>query len=215
MYAKEFRRPTPPRNYGGTAFREPARESVRDTGRETAPETSPATRRDAPYAAPYPASPYLAAPSTPSNTSSPPLPRDLLPESCPERESATGDAPMAGGCPSEPSAAQNEVESTHDNDHHDGSKADGASVTASAPGTAPSSGTSYSAAFVETSARAHRPPSPAHGLLGALIPPGLDSAHGNGLGFEELLLTGLILLLSQSQRDSDIILMLALLLFYQ
>ena len=69
-------------------------------------------------------------------------------------------------------------------------------------------------ASAETSSGSHRPPSPAHGLLSALIPPGLDSAHGNGLGFEELLLTGLILLLSQSQRDSDIILMLALLLFY-
>lgn len=192
MYAKEFRRPTPPRNYGGTAFREP----VRDTVSETATNTAPETRRDAPYTAPYPASPYLTAPSTPSNPPSPSSPCDLPPESCHERESA----PTAEASLSEPSTEQNETESTRATDHHDSSKADDASVTTSAS--------------AETSAGSHRPPSPAHGLLGALIPPGLDSAHGNGLGFEELLLTGLILLLSQSQRDSDIILMLALLLFY-
>lgn len=51
---------------------------------------------------------------------------------------------------------------------------------------------------------------PAASPLGGL---GKSSFFSQGLGFEELLILGLILLLSQSEQDSDIVLWLALLLF--
>ena len=51
---------------------------------------------------------------------------------------------------------------------------------------------------------------PVSSPLGGL---GKSSFLPQGLGFEELLILGLILLLSQSEQDSDIVLWLALLLF--
>lgn len=54
------------------------------------------------------------------------------------------------------------------------------------------------------------PALPASGLFGNL---GKHLPLSQGLGFEELLLLGLILLLSQTEQSSDIVLWLALLLF--
>ncbi|MGI6166719.1 MAG: hypothetical protein ACOYIA_01100 [Eubacteriales bacterium] len=57
------------------------------------------------------------------------------------------------------------------------------------------------------------PKNPLKGLFSSIIPPGFGK-HGEGeFGFEELLLVGLILLLSQSDANNDILLLLALLLF--
>ncbi|NLW74570.1 MAG: hypothetical protein GX057_06765 [Clostridiales bacterium] len=57
------------------------------------------------------------------------------------------------------------------------------------------------------------PKNPLKGLFSSIVPPGFGK-HGEGeFGFEELLLIGLILLLSQSDADNDILLLLALLLF--
>lgn len=211
MYAKDPRRPTPPRNYGGTAFREQARDSVRDTPSEA--------QHNVPCTSLSPASPYLAtstAPSSPPSPSSPSMPHDLPNEPCSARKCAADGAPTDRTDSAEPSAAQSEAESAHAIGRRGESNADDTSAPPSDTVASPDSGLSGAASTSgETSAGARQPPSPVHGLLGALIPPSFDAAHGNGLGFEELLLTGLILLLSQSQRDSDIILMLALLLFYQ
>ena len=54
------------------------------------------------------------------------------------------------------------------------------------------------------------PPPPALGFLGSL---GKHFSPASGLGFEELLLLGLIILLSQTDQSSDVVLWLALLLF--
>lgn len=56
------------------------------------------------------------------------------------------------------------------------------------------------------------PPKPPRSELPSLFGNSL-SFLGGGLNFEELLLIGLILLLSRSEQDSDVILWLALLLF--
>lgn len=53
-------------------------------------------------------------------------------------------------------------------------------------------------------------PQPIQGLLGAV---GSAFPFSHGLGFEELLLLGLILLLGRTSQDSDVVLWLALLLF--
>ena len=45
------------------------------------------------------------------------------------------------------------------------------------------------------------------------MPPGFSRRGEGEFGFEELLIIGLILLLSQSDADNDILLLLALLLF--
>lgn len=57
-------------------------------------------------------------------------------------------------------------------------------------------------------------PKPARGILSSLIPPGFSGGDSD-FGFEELLLVGLIFLLSRGENDSDILLMLALLLLYR
>lgn len=58
----------------------------------------------------------------------------------------------------------------------------------------------------------HKPP---RGFLSSLIPPGFSDTGDSDPGFEELLLVGLIFLLSRGEQDSDILLMLALLLLYR
>lgn len=50
-------------------------------------------------------------------------------------------------------------------------------------------------------------------ILGKLMDPQKSFPFGHGLGFEELLLLGLILLLSHTEENSDVVLWLALLLF--
>ncbi len=65
---------------------------------------------------------------------------------------------------------------------------------------------------VEAGARPHSK-NPLKGLFSSIMPPGFGK-HGEGeFGFEEILIIGLILLLSQSDADNDILLLLALLLF--
>ncbi len=66
------------------------------------------------------------------------------------------------------------------------------------------------------------PPPPANaggvprGLLSSLLPPSIGSLSSHGdFGFEELLLVGLIFLLSQSDGGHDILVLLALLLFFK
>ena len=61
-----------------------------------------------------------------------------------------------------------------------------------------------------TTEAAQPPAPPALGFLGNL---GKHFPPASGLGFEELLLLGLILLLSQTDQSSDVVLWLALLLF--
>ena len=56
------------------------------------------------------------------------------------------------------------------------------------------------------------PPKPPHSELSSLFGGSLSLFQG-GLNFEELLLIGLIILLSRTEQDSDVILWLALLLF--
>ena len=56
----------------------------------------------------------------------------------------------------------------------------------------------------------HQSASPFSNLFGSL---GSAFPFSHGLGFEELLIIGLILLISQSDTDDDVILLLALLLF--
>lgn len=157
MYAKEYRRPTPPKNYSGTAFREGG---------------------GSPYVAPPPAAPIVLPPALPPSAEGNAAPPNIAAVSAAAEAAVdrTGCEPLS---PATPGAAE------------------------------------ASAADCRPKAPPPKAPTPGHGLLGALIPPGLDGRHGSGLGFEELLLTGLILLLSQSDRDSDLVLMLALLLFYQ
>ncbi|MBQ9079738.1 MAG: hypothetical protein IJY27_01580 [Clostridia bacterium] len=53
------------------------------------------------------------------------------------------------------------------------------------------------------------------GILASLIPPGFSDSCNSEFGFEELLLVGLIFLLSQGERDTDMLLILSLLLFYR
>ncbi len=60
----------------------------------------------------------------------------------------------------------------------------------------------------------HRKPSP----MSAFLPPKLSSSHGGllgDIGVEELLIVGILVLLSQSDADDDILLLLMLLLFYK
>lgn len=64
-----------------------------------------------------------------------------------------------------------------------------------------------------------RPPgngsNPLKSLFSSIMPPGFGrKGKENEFGFEELLIVGLIFLLSQSQDDSDILLLLAMLLFF-
>lgn len=170
MYSKEFRRPTPPKNYSGTAF-----------------------RGGSPYIAP--------SPDVPPPT--PPLSPALLPPSVPDLPPDDEDlgAPTAAAAP-EPEMPDTEDPATPVASEVPDSR-DGGRTAAVRGGDCPG-------------CRREPPPRPPeHGLLGALIPPGLAGGSGSGLGFEELLLTGLILLLAQSDRDSDLVLMLALLLLYQ
>ena len=57
---------------------------------------------------------------------------------------------------------------------------------------------------------------PLKGLFSALMPPGFNKpGHEGAFGFEELLIVGLIFLLSQSEEDTDILILLALLLFFK
>lgn len=58
-----------------------------------------------------------------------------------------------------------------------------------------------------------RPANPLLSLFSSLMPPGFGK-HGQEFGYEELLIVGLIFLLSQSEGESDILLLLALLLFF-
>ncbi len=56
---------------------------------------------------------------------------------------------------------------------------------------------------------------PLKSLFSSIMPPGIGGHRDDGnFGFEELLIIGLILLLSQSESDNDILLILALLLFF-
>ena len=58
----------------------------------------------------------------------------------------------------------------------------------------------------------HTPP---RGILSSLIPPFFGDSDSVSIGFEELLLVGLMFLVSQGERDTDTLLMLMLLLFYK
>jgi hypothetical protein len=64
----------------------------------------------------------------------------------------------------------------------------------------------------EACARPHSK-NPLKGLFSSIMPPGFSRRGEGEFGFEELLIIGLILLLSQSDADNDILLLLALLLF--
>ncbi len=56
---------------------------------------------------------------------------------------------------------------------------------------------------------------PLKSLFSSIMPPGIGGRRDDGeFGFEELLIIGLILLLSQSESDNDVLLILALLLFF-
>lgn len=59
------------------------------------------------------------------------------------------------------------------------------------------------------------PPTPPRGILSSLIPPLFGDTESIGIGFEELLLIGLMFLVSQGERDTDTLLILMLLLFYK
>ena len=65
-----------------------------------------------------------------------------------------------------------------------------------------------------TAAKLERP-TPPRGILSSLIPPFFGESDGINIGFEELLLVGLMFLVSQGERDTDTLLMLMLLLFYK
>ena len=56
-----------------------------------------------------------------------------------------------------------------------------------------------------------------HSVLTAFIPPKVSRPTGlfNNIGLEELLIIGVLILLSQSDADDDILLLLFLLLFYK
>ena len=56
---------------------------------------------------------------------------------------------------------------------------------------------------------------PQRGILSSLIPPFFGDNDSISIGFEELLLVGLMFLVSQGNRDTDTLLMLMLLLFYK
>jgi hypothetical protein len=64
-----------------------------------------------------------------------------------------------------------------------------------------------------------QPKNPLKSLFASIMPPGIgcrgDRGDGKDFGFEELLIIGLILLLAQNDSDNDILLILALLLFFQ
>lgn len=181
MYSKEFRRPTPPKNYSGTAF-----------------------RGTSPYIAPQ-----NVSSDVPQDTpASPPLSPALLPPSAPASPHNESGAPTYEV--SEVSeASEASVPEVSEVDDRGGGREENGDSTVSVGGDCPGCHGHHR----EPPPSAHRPPE--HSLLGALIPPGLSGSSGSGLGFEELLLTGLILLLAQSDRDSDLVLMLALLLLYQ
>lgn len=65
-----------------------------------------------------------------------------------------------------------------------------------------------------TAAKLERP-TPPRGILSSLIPPFFGDSDSVSIGFEELLLVGLMFLVSQGERDTDTLLMLMLLLFYK
>ena len=58
---------------------------------------------------------------------------------------------------------------------------------------------------------------PQGGLLASLLPPKVSRSNGilSNIGIEELLIIGVLILLSQSDADDDIMLLLFLLLFYK
>lgn len=58
-------------------------------------------------------------------------------------------------------------------------------------------------------------PKPPRGFLSSLIPPAFSDGNDADGGMEELLLVGLIFLLSRGEQDNDILLILALLLLYR
>ena len=58
-------------------------------------------------------------------------------------------------------------------------------------------------------------PKPPRGFLASLIPPAFSDGEDADGGIEELLLVGLIFLLSRGEQDNDILLILALLLLYR
>ena len=58
-------------------------------------------------------------------------------------------------------------------------------------------------------------PKPPRGFLASLIPPAFSEVGDADGGMEELLLVGLIFLLSRGEQDNDILLILALLLLYR
>lgn len=68
---------------------------------------------------------------------------------------------------------------------------------------------------VPTAASESPRPAPPRGILASLIPPFFGESDGISIGFEELLLVGLMFLVSQGERDTDTLLMLMLLLFYK
>ena len=211
MYSKEFRRPTPPGNYSGTAFM-----STADTRRVYDGSASSPINSSAPTS--YPAASCRLSDSPETHMTykarERPDPADTdgitQPHDTPEKAEAEKTTGIHG--PSELSASEQKYESS-------GSDSPSGEADTDRPPDSPDDATAASASSKDApdsrEASAHRGLPPSHGLLSALMPPCVGSAHGGELGFEELLLTGLILLLSQSQRDSDIILMLALLLFYQ
>ncbi len=211
MYSKEFRRPTPPGNYSGTAFM-----STADTRRVYDGSASSPINSSAPTSYPAASCRLSDSPGThmtyKARERPDPAATDGItqPHGTPEQAEAEKTAGIHG--PSELSASNQKYEAS-------GADTPSGEADTDRPPDRPDDATVASASSKDApdsrEASAHRGPPPSHGLLSALMPPGFGSTHGGELGFEELLLTGLILLLSQSQRDSDIILMLALLLFYQ
>lgn len=183
MYAKEYRRPTPPRNYSGTAFTE-----------------SPQYAGETP--------PRQAEQSGRADEASP----------CPRVESGEQTHPAPQLSRDEPRHDEESICERPNSDTERGEQSPGADHCNQSPHTDhcnQSPGADHSERSAPTSAQtiaqAHRP----HSLLGALLPPGLEAAGDGGMGSEELLLIGLILLLSQGRRDNDALLMLALLLLYR
>lgn len=179
MYAKEYRRPTPPRNYSGTAFTE----SPQYAG-ETPPRQAEQSGRAAE------ASPCPRVESGEQTHPAPQLSRD---EPRHDEESL---------CERPNSDTERGEQSPHGAEHYGQSPGeDHCNLSHGADHGERSAPTS-----AQTLAQARRP---------TLLPPGLEAAGDGGMGSEELLLIGLILLLSQGRRDNDALLMLALLLLYR
>lgn len=188
MYAKEYRRPTPPRNYSGTAFTE----SPQYAG-ETPPRQAEQSGRAAE------ASPCPRVESGEQTHPAPQLSRDEPrhdEESLCERPNSDTERGEQS-----PHGAEHSNQSPHA-DHCNQSP--GANHCNQSPGAEHSERSAPTS--TQTLAQARRP---------TLLPPGLEAAGDGGMGSEELLLIGLILLLSQGRRDNDALLMLALLLLYR